>query len=379
MSLLADLLSKNKAAAQGDKKGPSTHNIPPTLSKAHGTTSRTPKIKKRHLAIILVSVASIVFGALLSAKFKLIDATARKKLSQLHSQEPPTTAKTAPVDTPAPSTAPSAAPSPAGPTPQARITLSESAAPAPLPKYSVPHKSSKTHNAPAPIREKSPAMPKAGTVSAPARIERPPQPAPVQPRQRPAAQAAIDTPARDALLYAARSAEQANDWKSALNSYRKAQEIDPGNYKIMSNLAAAFNNLGMFDEGVQEAELALSRKPDYVPALINAAIGYSSKGNIRKAVRLFTSASAIDPGNRSLVINLGILHERSGNLEEAQATYRPLANAGDPQALEGLGRIYERKGNKGEAVRTYRQILRTASASPALRKEVKVRLERLEE
>lgn len=371
MSLLADLLSKTKTGAQGDKKGPSTHNIPPTLSKAHGTAARTPKIKKRFLAIIMVSVASIVFGALLAAKFKLINSAAKTKLSELHSEQQPAPAKAGP-STPLPSAVPGK------PSVPARISLGESAPSAPAPKASVPHKT-KPHAPPPPIRDKIAAVPKSNAAAPVAKIERPPQPAPTQARPKATAPVNIDTPARDALLYAARSAEQASDWKSALANYRKAQEIDPGNYKISSNMAAVFNNLGMFDEGVQEAERALGRKPDYVPALINAAIGYSSKGNIRRAVRLFTSASAIDPGNRSLVINLGILHERSGNLDEAQATYRPLANAGDPQALEGLGRIYEHKGNKGEAVRAYRQILRTAGASPALRKEVKVRLERLEE
>jgi len=213
----------------------------------------------------------------------------------------------------------------------------------------------------------------------PAQVERVPRQAPVPPRQKAVAPVKIDTGARDALLYAARSAEQASDWKSALASYRKAQEIDPGNYKIMSNLAAALNNLGMFDEGVQEAERALDRRPNYVPALINAAIGYSTLGNTQKALRLFTYASAIDPGNRGLIINLGILQERSGNLDDAQATYRQPAVAGDPLALQGMGRIYERKGNKSEAARTYRQILKMANASPALKREVKGKLERLDE
>ncbi len=169
------------------------------------------------------------------------------------------------------------------------------------------------------------------------------------------------------------------DWRSALASYRKAQKLDPENYGIMSNVAAALNNLGMFDEGAQEAERALVKKPNYVPALINAAIGYSSQGNTQKAVRLFTYACALDPGNRSLVINLGILHERAGNLDAAQATYRRLADDGDPLALQGMGRVYERKGNRIEAVRAYRRIMALPNATAAQKKEAKIRIVRLEE
>ena len=380
MSLLADLLSKNKAGAHGDKKSPSTHNIPPTLSKAHGAAAKAPKIKKRYIAVTLAALTSIVFGALLTAKLRSVDSAARKKMSRLHSDQATGSAKSEAVNGPLPG---AAAPSVATPSGEQavkpRISLEEPAAPAPVKKTTVPHKTVLARCPPQSAKAKPSVPQKPLAAVPPAPIEQPSQPAHAQPRPKAIAPLTIDTAARDSLLYAARSAEQLSDWKTALANYRKAEGIDPGNYKIMSNLAAVYNNLGMFDEGASEAERALSRKPDYVPALINAAIGYSNKGNLRKAVRLFTSASAIDPSNRSVILNLGILHERSGNLDEAQATYRQLANAGDPMALEGMGRIYERKGNKSEAARAYRQILRTASATPALRREVKGRLERVEE
>ena len=113
--------------------------------------------------------------------------------------------------------------------------------------------------------------------------------------------------------------------------------------------------------------------------MINVAIAYSSKGNSQEALRLFSEATIADPGNRSLVINLGILQERTGKLDDALRTYRPLADDGDPLALQGLGRVYERKGNRSEAVRAYRQIIALPNANPALKKEVKGQLVRLEE
>jgi hypothetical protein len=73
------------------------------------------------------------------------------------------------------------------------------------------------------------------------------------------------------------------------------------------------------------------------------------------------------------------MHERSGNLDDALATYRPLAGSGDPLVLMGIGRVHERKGNKGEAIRNYRQIMALSNASPALKKEAKGRIARLEE
>ncbi len=357
MSLLADLLSKIKTgASHGGNEPPSHLDVPPTLSKSHKITAKVTKFNNRYVVITLGSLAFIALGALVTAKLGLLSTSAKKK--------------------PAPSTQVGLSPpSTATSTEQskiARISLGEPPAPVQEKKKVALHKAKST---PSPPRQ-----PAASTaVSGAKQIERPRQQAPTQPRMKAVAPLKIDTAARDSLLYAARSAEQASDWKSALDSYRKAQEIDQGNYKIMSNVAAALNNLGMFDEGVQEAERALVKKPDYVPALINAAIGYSSRGNTQMALRHFTHASAIDPGNRSLIINLGILHERSGNLDDAQATYRQLAFSGDPLALQGMGRIYELKGNRSDAARTYRQILAMPNASPALKKEVKGKLARLEE
>jgi len=382
MSLLADLLSKTKTgAARGGNKSPSLLDIPPTLSKVHGITSKVPKIKSRYIVITVVSVVFIALGAFMIAKFGLRGSSARKNPAP-----PPQSKQHIDIARPGPFRASSLETglAPPGGTPpieqpqKPRITLGEPAVPVPAKKKFAPHKVSVPRSRP-PCPDFVPAGPKLVPVRPVRKIERSLQQAAQQPRPKGAVSAKIDTAARDSLLYAARSAEQASDWKSALGNYRKAKEIDPGNYKIMSNIAAALNNLGMFDEGVQEAERALSKKPDYVPALINAAIGYSTKGNTQKALRLFTYASAIDPGNRNLTINLGILHERSGNLDEAQATYRQLATAGDPQALQGMGRIYELKGNKSEAARTYRQILRIAGASAALKRETKGKLERLEE
>ena len=359
MSLLADLLSKYKAGSSrhGTEKSPIL-DIPPTLFKAQNIRANVRTFSKNHVILIVACLAFIALGAFMVAKFELLNSTAKKitptspRVAQRTA--PPidgTTSKAGPV--------PPALPPSAEPPPKARIILEEPAVPP-------PHKKKSRHpitTAPHPVQK----------------VERPVQPAEIHTQPKTVPQPVIDTATRDSFLYLAHSAELAGDWRTALANYRKAQKIDPGNYVIMNNVAVALNNLGMFDEGVQEAERALAKKPNYVPALINAAIGYSSKGNTQKAVRLFTAATAFDPGNRSLVINLGILQERGGSLDAALSTYRRLADDGDPLALMGMARVYERKGNRLEAARTYRQIMALPSASTEQKKEVKRKLLKLEE
>ena len=389
MSLLADLLSRKKPGSPSPDgtKTSSPLNVPPTLTKARGgIPAKVRKLNNRYVIVGVVCFVFIVLGAFLASKSGMLRSVAQKKLPlppQTVQQPPPAPFKAASSGSAPPqavSTPPQTAlaPQPAEQV-KARISLEEPPAHVPvLQKKKIrPHKGKKVRSAPPKAAVK--AKPTPGEASPAEKVERPQQQASVKPGQKVAAPRKIDTAARDSLLYAARSAEQASDWKTALSSYRRAQEIDPDDYKMLSNMAAVLNNLGMFDEAVLEAEKALAKKPDYVPALINAAIGYSSRGNTQKALRHFTHASAIEPGNRSLIINLGILHERSGNFDDALATYRPLAGSGDPLALMGIGRSYERKGNKGESIRVYRQIMALPNASLAMKKEAKGKIVRLEE
>lgn len=348
MSLLADLLSKRySSAASGGK------SIPPTLSQSHDIPAKVRSLKSRYGVIAAVFVTTVVLGVLFISQYKRLAAVVVGKPSLA-----PQPVKAPVVVAPAPLVPAVITPPPE----QVNTEPKPAVATAPRKKAPRSHRAVRAkkiqHTAPVLLAAK-PVAPAAPRIEAPS--------------------GKIDTAKRDSLLYAARSAEQASDWRLALANYRKAQKIDPDNYVIMNNAAAALNNLGMFDDGVREAKRALGKKPDYVPAMVNAAIAYSSRGNSQEALRLFSEAAIADPGNRSLVINLGILQERTGKLDAAQATYRPLADDGDPLALQGMGRVYERKGNRLEAVRTYRQIMALPNASPSLKREVKGNLVRLEE
>lgn len=359
MSLLADLLSKKSAGESAGMK-----DIPPTLSRAHGFPAKDQNIKNRYVVISAISVATIAIGLVAVTQYdwltRLVTGT-----SSVVPQTPKPPAPVVPLPAPVPIAPEPAAPQTvAVPSVEQKDEPEETVAATPTRKKTAAAKKPTRHK---PYIRYNPADGLA--IKA----------VPVAIAPDPGSSGRADTAKRDALLYAARSAELVSDWRSALASYRKALKIDPDNFKIRNNVAAALNNLGMFNEGAEEAKLALEEKPDYVPAMINAAIAYSSTGNSLEALRLFSKASSADPTNRTLAINLGILQERTGKLEEATMTYRQMAESGDPLALHGMARIHERKGNRIEAVRAYRQILTLPNAGSTLKKEAKDKLMRLEE
>jgi Tfp pilus assembly protein PilF len=364
MSLLADLLSKkNNAKPSGGK------DIPPTLVRAHGMPTKVRNLKNRYVIVSLISVVTITVSVFAMSQFGQFGLFSIKKPALAPQPVKPPVA-VAPVAVPAPvsALAPVSTPAPVS---------------APTPVSAVAAVSQVSQTATKHARKKSPARTltrrRLGAIQPARRAATKKSAVTAVAEPGGASSGKIDTANRDSLLYSARSAEQNGNWNLALTIYRKALKIDPENYKIMSNTSAALNNLGLFDEGGKEARRALGKKPDYVPAMINAAIAYSSTGKSQDALDLFSKASSADPGNRNLTINFGILQERTGKLEDAQKTYRRLADDGDPLALHGMGRIFERTDNKSEAARVYRQILALPNASPALKKEVKRKLVRLEE
>ena len=380
-NILAELMSKEKREASPQNTG-----VLPTLARSYGKPGKGPARSYRYLPVAIMSLAIVALGIgviLYAARLKVparpqavlrpLPQPPRPLLQQLSSssqlqhQEPPPAMPPA-VVTPVPEAAVAAVAS-------SRTTTKAVAIPAKRVKK-VQHKMTplrgRTTNGTAISKvvamNNQPGT--AGTVAPGGSV---------QTGREDNARPKVDTAASGALLYAARSAEQAGDWRQALDSYRRALIIDPGNYLIMSNIAVALNNLGMYREGVQQAENALARKQDYVPAMINAAIAHSSLGETVEALRYFAAASSADPGNISLAVNLGIYQERIGRFDDALATYAKPAAAGEPHAQEGMGRIYERQGNRNEAIAAYRLIVANRNASMTLKKKVQERLMRLEQ
>ncbi|NTW88009.1 MAG: hypothetical protein HGB26_02535, partial [Desulfobulbaceae bacterium] len=130
MSLLADLLSKNKSgSSNGGNESPLPLNVPPTLSKVHAPV-RT--LNNRYVKLALMLVVFIALGAFVTAIFSLLG----KKKPQVTPAKVVTSSATAPqASLPQPAAVP-----PVEQVNKARITLGEPPAAEPLKKMAQPHK-----------------------------------------------------------------------------------------------------------------------------------------------------------------------------------------------------------------------------------------------
>jgi Tfp pilus assembly protein PilF len=178
----------------------------------------------------------------------------------------------------------------------------------------------------------------------------------------------------DALLFAAKTAETRRDYNQALVKYRKVLEADPQNYRVMNNLASICLNLELYEEALSYANQALKLKGEYVSALVNGGIAQGRLGNQSGARAMLAKAVAAEPANRQALYNLALSQERANALDDAQTTWRRLADAGDANGLLGVARIKERRGESQEALRLYRDVLAQPEAGQRLKETARERI-----
>ncbi len=100
----------------------------------------------------------------------------------------------------------------------------------------------------------------------------------------------------------------------AVDAYSKTVETDPLNPEAWLGLAAAYDQVGRFDQ----ADKAYSRVQELIgptPSVLNN-LGYSYllRGNLDRSRSTLTAAYRSDPGNPYIVNNIEILNERLATL-----------------------------------------------------------------
>lgn len=160
----------------------------------------------------------------------------------------------------------------------------------------------------------------------------------------------------DAYLYKAREYEMKGDHSKALVNYKKAMEMDKGNYAVINNIAYIYLRLNLVDESIRYSRMAIDINGDYTPALINLGIAYAKSGDLANAQERLERAFILEPDNKSVVLNLAVLHERQGRFQEAGEYFSRLVKSGDIDGTLGLARIHEKQGKIDGAIKLYRSV-----------------------
>lgn len=118
-----------------------------------------------------------------------------------------------------------------------------------------------------------------------------------------------------------------------------ALELDPENSTAYNNRGYARRKLGKYDLAVEDytagtvarlvrspapshSSLALQREPDNLRTLNNRGYAYARMNRFDCAIEDYTRAIGLDPQNGHSYHNRGILYEKLGEREKAQADLR---------------------------------------------------------
>ena len=161
--------------------------------------------------------------------------------------------------------------------------------------------------------------------------------------------------------------EQVGEW--ALDSYSKAQELEPSNpYYPTQKGVVYLSTASFFSEGEERQERissakrefreALGLKSNYAPARFQLAAAFQMESNIEGAIAELEEAKRIAPFDVGVAFQLGLINYQQGNYDSAQQELERAVGV-DPNyanALYFLALVYDRQGMTGEAAEVMERV-----------------------
>lgn len=111
----------------------------------------------------------------------------------------------------------------------------------------------------------------------------------------------------DGHAIAARRSLAQKKWTQTLYEGLQATYLAPGNTKILSEVGAAYIELGAYDEAVRVLQDVLRNYPNLVNAQLNLAVAYTRKKEYDRAEQLYLRSLAILPERIDTYLRLGNL------------------------------------------------------------------------
>jgi tetratricopeptide (TPR) repeat protein len=179
--------------------------------------------------------------------------------------------------------------------------------------------------------------------------------------------------ARSAKLYAALGAtyEQRKDYKSAIDAYKHAIELDRDNLDAIRGLAENLLNDGQIDAALDQYKVIADANPEDAQTFLRMSEIYRRQGKYDQALESLKKAQAMVPDALEVPYNIAVVYEAQGRYDEAakllqdliKKTEKPDANYSQSERnnrgifIERLGMVYRDQENYTASVDAFRQML----------------------
>jgi len=132
---------------------------------------------------------------------------------------------------------------------------------------------------------------------------------------------------------------------------RQAAELDPRSLIIGVNLAAAYENQGLYSRAERQYLKVLELEPGFVNAMANLADLYDAMGRLDQALKYYRLAAEHDPGNPDSLQGQAFVYLKIGEVERAEELLQRM-EAMDPERIgNGFVAIFSNmvRGNRAAA------------------------------
>lgn len=140
---------------------------------------------------------------------------------------------------------------------------------------------------------------------------------------------------------------------AAIETYRKAREIDPLNPRIPVNLALAYVGAGNLSGAIDAYRQSLTLDPAQPLALVNYGNALAKRGELSSAEEMFRRVLALNPREPLGHFNLGGVFVQQRRTDSALVAFRRAAELDPSLALARfyVARIYLERGDRAAALR----------------------------
>lgn len=184
---------------------------------------------------------------------------------------------------------------------------------------------------------------------------------------------AIPDSGRSAKLYAALGAtyEQRKEYKSAIDAYKHAIQLDRDNLDSIRGLAENLLNDGQVDAALEQYKVIADANPEDAQTYLRISEIYRRQGKYDEALDSLKKAEAMVPDALEVPYNIAVVYQAQGRYDEAVKILQDLlkktekSDSSYSQAdrnnrgifIERLGMVYRDQENYSAAVETFRKMI----------------------
>jgi tetratricopeptide (TPR) repeat protein len=180
-----------------------------------------------------------------------------------------------------------------------------------------------------------------------------------------------DNPVRDRWAWVLRIRGDASlaggDYVSAVASYRKAQEVTPGDPALWRSVGVAYTRLRDYGAAIEQFKRSLAVRPRDPQVLVELGFAAMQRGNLDSAAGAYRQAIAMNPWDPGAYANLGVTYLRARSIAPAvEALERAVAlDPGLSAAHFALASAYAALGERARAVAAVERGLEFDPRNPA--------------